>query len=195
MVLVKKLVGNLIFLAITLVLLSLIRLILPKKEEALSKTVRILAFGGVMYALIFSIIWVRLSCVQPYADGWYLCVMADVLEKKLYSPMDPGGYLNSYPQQYGLVFILQIINHFSGGINWIPFQIFNALHMPLMVFAGYRVVWYAFQKKEICVYYWILIIGYLPIWMYVPYIYGEISSITFCMILLWQTLRFCREGK
>lgn len=90
---------------------------------------------------------------------------------------------------------MQIINHFSGGINWVPFQIINALNMPLMVFAGYRIVWYAFQKKEICVYYWILIVGYLPIWMYVPYVYGEIISITFSMVLLWQTLRFCKERK
>ena len=190
-----SLLGNLIFLTITLVLLSLIRLILPKEEEALSKMVRIVALLGVMYALIFSLVWVHLSCVQPYADGWYLCVMADLIEKGLYVIMDSGGYLGSCPQQYGLVFILQVINHFSGEINWIPFQIFNALHMPLMVFACYRVVWYAFQKKEICVYYWVLIIGYLPIWMYVPYVYGEIMSITFSMVLLWQALRFCRERK
>lgn len=187
--------GNLIFLAVMLALFSVIRFFLLKKEEVLSKAVNIVTILGVVYALIISLIWASLSCVPPHGDGWYLCIMADMIENGLYDVMSPVGYLSSCPHQYGLLCVLQIINHFSGGMNYEIFQIFNALLMPLLVFAGYRIVWYTFQKKEICIYYWLLIIGYLPIWLYVPYVYGEISSITFSMILIWQTLRFCREGK
>lgn len=187
--------GNLIFLAVMLAFFSVIRFFLLKKEEVLAKAVNIVTILGVVYALIISLIWASLSCVPPHGDGWYLCSMADMIENGLYDVMSPAGYLSCYPQQYGLVFVLQIINHFSGGINYEIFQILNALLMPMLVFAGYRIVWYTFQKKELCIYYWLLIIGYLPLWLYVPYVYGEISSVTFCMILMWQTLRFCREGK
>lgn len=86
-----SLLGNWIFLAILLVLFTLIRRILPQKEEALLKTVRIVAFLGTIFALIFSLAWVYYSCVQPYADGWYVCVMADMLDNEIYDIMARGG--------------------------------------------------------------------------------------------------------
>ncbi len=193
--------ANLIFMAAVLAAFSLLRYFFHKIESApggraiLSKAVRFMTVFGVIYALLFSLMWVATSRVRAYGDGWYICMMAECMELHEYVIVKPLGYLDMFPQQRGLVIIMQIFNRLFGSLNWVPFQYFNALHMPLLVYAGYCCVWHTFQKKEICFYYWILLIGFLPLWMYVPFVYGEISSITFCLVLLWQTLRFCRKGK
>lgn len=187
--------GNLAFFGAFLAFLSVIRFFSRKRQESAEKVLRIAVCCTVIYALVFSVYWVSVALVQPYADGWFCCAMADFINIGEYGVLEPAGYVGTYPQQTGLVFVLQMIYRLFGSMNWVPFQYLNALCMPLLVYAGYRIAWFVFEKNEICFYYLILIVAYLPLWMYVPFVYGEIISITFSLVVLWQTLRFCRTQR
>lgn len=187
--------GNLVFFGVFLALFSAIRYFLRKRQENMDRALKIAVCCAVVYALAFSVYWVSVALVQPYADGWFCCSMAEFINIGEYGVLEPAGYIGTYPQQTGLVFLLQMIYRIFGSMNWVPFQYLNALCMPLLVYAGYRIAWFVFQRQEICFYYLILIIAYLPLWMYVPFVYGETISITFSLVVLWQTLRFCRTQK
>ncbi|MBO5336055.1 MAG: hypothetical protein J6A94_02850 [Lachnospiraceae bacterium] len=187
--------ANLLTLVGVFCLLGLIRVELGKLEEGSRKKVkRIVKYGVLSVMTVISVLWVAISHVDPRADAGIICEAAKVISGGDYSTMMPHGYMGHFPHQYGIVLILEIIYFLFGEGNYIIFAYFNAFCVPLLVYAGHQILEETFANDILEIYYFLLMLVCGPLYLYVTYIYGEVSSVAFAMVLIWQTLRFCRTG-
>lgn len=143
---------------------------------------------------VFSVAWVTMCHVRPIADGGVVCTVAELALQGDYGTMSPPGYISYNPHQLGLAMVLQILFRLFGIGNYKAFQYLNALCIPLLFYGGYRLLLLVSEKTEIVYYYIILFMSCLPLFIYVPYVYGEITSITFTIVLMWQVVAYCKNN-
>ena len=147
------------------------------------------------YVYIISLIWVLNSHVAPGGDGSPLCNVAHRMITGNFVDMNTAGYMTIFPHQFSLLSVIHLIFNLFGVWNYEVFQHLNALCMPLLFYSGYKFLQLVCEKSEVIIYYILFFLGCLPLFLYVPFVYGEIMSITFTMVLMWQILRYCRTGK
>ncbi len=104
-------------------------------------------------------------------------------------------YMTIFPHQFSLLSVIHLIFNLFGVWNYQVFQHLNALCMPLLFYSGYKFLQIICEKSEVIIYYTLFFLGCLPLFLYVPFVYGEVMSITFTMVLMWQVLRHCKTGK
>lgn len=171
------------------------RRILTKDRALAEKRLRIAVGAATAYVAVVSIVWAAISHVGLRADGEMVSALASLALKGDYSFMLPGRYVCYYPHQLNLLAVVQILYFLFGADNYQAFQYMNALCMPLLFFSGYRILRLIYEKTEVLLYYIVLFVSFIPLFLYVPSVYGEITSITFTMVLMWQVIRYCRTGK
>ena len=169
--------------------------ILKKRFSVSDRMRRTMVASAVIYVAIVSVVWVTICHVVPQADGARCVEIAASFLQGDYRQMMPPGYLCYFPHQYSLVAVIQLQFYLFGSGNYLVFQYMNALCMPLLFYSGYQMLMLIYGKLEPVLYYVVLFVSCLPLFLYVPYVYGEITSITFNMVLMWQVVRYCKTGK
>lgn len=188
-------VGNLFAFCGAFGFFSLVRFCLSRKsEEEQQRVSAIVKNITLLYVLGISVLWVFASHTAPRADAKILCQVANLFLNGDYESMVPVGYMSYNPHQFGLVFVLQSLSALFGDKNYVAFQYMNAALMVLAVYAGYKIVELIFKKAAVKIFYCIFIIGCLPVIMYVAFVYGEIPSIAFCMVMMWCAVKYCKTG-
>lgn len=148
----------------------------------------------VVYAV--SAAWVSNCHVIPYGDSGVLVSIARKMLAGYYIDMESAGcYMTIFPHQFSLVAVIQSVLALFGPENYKAFQHLNALCMPLLFYSGYKILQYICEGLEAVFYYILFFLGCVPLFLYVPFVYGEIISITFTMVLMWQTVRYCKTGR
>ena len=155
-----------------------------------------------IYVYIISVIWVINCHVAPDGDGHVLCSVAHRMITGNYVDMTNKGYTGGYtgymvifPHQFSLLSVIHLIFSLFGPWKYEIFQHINAICMPILFFSGYKLLQLICGNLEAVIYYILFFLGCVPLFLYVPYVYGEIISITFTMVLMWQTIRYCKTGK
>lgn len=148
-----------------------------------------------VYMYIISVIWISNCHVIPSGDGEALCNAAYRMMLGNYIDMKDAGYMVIFPHQFSLLAVIHLIFTLSGGWNYVVFQHINAICMPILFYSGYKFLQLVCEDLEIVLYYILFFLGCVPLFLYVPLVYGEIISIAFTMLLIWQTLRYCKTGK
>ncbi|MCM1551344.1 MAG: hypothetical protein NC092_01475 [Butyrivibrio sp.] len=197
MTVVDSVLGNLlIFMIFVAVLFLIYRLGVraAAKGWLAPEKMRIVVIAAAILVAAVSIGWVALCHVRPGADGRALCYVAGLIMEGRYSTMTPPGYMSYNPHQYSLLLVIQILFRLFGTDNYQAFQYMNALCMPLLFYSGYKLLWLICHKREACFYYILIFLGCMPLFIYIPYVYGEITSITFTMVLMWQVVSYCKGG-
>lgn len=188
-------IANIAVLLATLLLLSLIRKVMeqrtPEQRRKIKDIVKCVVILGMT---LVSVLWVAISHVAPRADAGILCDAARAIREGDFSTMLPHGYMGHFPHQYGMVLLLEIIFFCFGTGNYIVFAYFNALCVPLLVYAGYKILHDIFENEILEIYYFLFMSLCGPLYLYVAYVYGEVSSVAFAFVLIWQTMRYCRTG-
>lgn len=169
--------------------------VLPEGKASTERRIRILVGVTATYVVAVCIGWVSVCHVRAHADGEYLCTSALLIMAENYNPMLPPGYMNYYPHQYSMLVVIQILFSLFGVFNYQSFQYMNALCMPLLFYSGYKILRLICKRTEVVVYYILLFVSYVPLFLYVAYVYGEITSITFAMVFMWQTICYCKTGR
>ncbi len=147
------------------------------------------------YVYVVSVVWITNCHVEPSGDGAVLCAAAHRMITGNYVDMKVPGYMVIFPHQFGLLSLIHLLFTLFGVWNFSVFQHINALCMPLLFYSGYKLLQLICKDFEIVFYYVLFFLGCVPLFLYVPYVYGEIISITFTMVLMWQTLRYCKTGR
>lgn len=150
---------------------------------------------AMVYVYIISAVWVSNCHIAPCGDGEALCYAAHRMMTGNYIDMKDSGYMVIFPHQFGLLSVIQSLFTLFGAWNYGVFQHINALCMPLLFYSGYKFLQLICDSLEAVVYYILFFLGCVPLFLYVPFVYGEIISITFTMVLMWQTARYCKTGK
>lgn len=189
--------GNLMmFLAVTIVFFLLRNLLCKSRCCKTARTHRVVVIAVMVYVTITSVVWVLICHVTPRADGSTLCLVAElVMQGSSYGTMIPPGYMSYNPHQFSLLMVIQLLYYLFGIGNYQAFQYMNALCMPLLFYSGYQLLRLIYGKFEPILYYIVFFVSCLPLFLYVPYVYGEITSTTFTMVLMWQVVRYCKTGK
>ncbi len=184
------------FAAVTFVFLLLRILVQKKGKFNPDKAGKCLVLIMTVLITLISVLWVTICHVAPRADGASVCLIAQLLlESGDYGFMNPPAYMGFNPHLYGLLTVIQLLFRIFGVNNYIAFQYMNALCMPLLFYSGYKLLMLIYSKWEPVLYYMALFVSCLPLFLYVPFVYGEITSITFTMVLMWQVVRFCKTGR
>lgn len=185
---------NLLVFAAAVSVLGLLGWLLGCREGLQPAIEKGLLCAALCYGTTAGLVWVGICHVVPYADASAVCTVAESMCEGKYA-MLPPTYMSFNPQQYGLVFVLHRLFSWFGKGNYSAFQYMNVLMLPLLIYAGYRILKIVFDNSVICIFYFILLMGFVPLFLYLPYVYGDFGSAACGMVLMWQTLSFCRTRK
>ena len=104
-----------------------------------------------------------------------------------YIMFQPGGYIGIYPQQKGLVLIYYVLYKVFGEKMYDSLQYFHLLYPCVILHAGYHILKKenvsAFARSLFC----IMVATCLPLYVYIPYMYGDLGSVafSFCFALFF----------
>lgn len=144
----------------------------------------------VIFMGVCSLLWILSADRMPAADQFYCCHEAVNFMQGTYLALEKGYYLEIYPQQLGLVALLEFIFSIAGPNNYFAFQALSALLVPCIAFLGYRIVRELTEDFSASVCYCLLMSGCLPLIMYTSFVYGEIPSLFFSFLGVFFILRY-----
>lgn len=154
----------------------------------------ILLFINVL-ALLFGRYWLVNSHSLPYHDQSLIYELAEQFSNGDYTSMTPyGGYVGKYPHQLGIITFIRILSWMAGTFECRPFQVFNLYMLPVMITSGYFIVKeLTGGKKGARILYLIAMLLCFPMYVYVPFVYGEISSTALVFAVTWVILSGFRK--
>ncbi len=180
-------VWNLLIFCIALTVTWLIQRIILRGEENLwRKRVRRIAVGVTLLSGVLSAVWVSVCHIMPVWDQ--MQVYLDAMDFKAGNFQDMTGYIFMCPHQYGLTFLYEIFLAFGGG--WRLLQYINALMIMCVVWSSYALVDELFGDAKACLYVLMGDLLFLPLFIYVNYVYGELLSMGFSMLGIWLLIRW-----
>lgn len=149
-----------------------------------------LAAFMVLLTAFFSFQWILSADRTPGSDQFYCCHAANNFMHGIYTELEKGYYIETYPQQLGLVALLELIFSIAGPYNYFVFEVLSALSVPCIAFLGYRIVREITDDFAVSVCYCLLMTGCLPLVFYTSFVYGEILSLLFSFFGVFFALRY-----
>ncbi len=138
---------------------------------------------------IFSIYWVSAASVCPVADQQTICEYAVAFNRGDYEDLQKLSYLSIYPQQLGLITLLRGFFALFGDMNYRAFQYFSALFIPLLILSGAMVLRHLTDRNRRAESFYLLFaLVCMPMYLYVPFVYGELASTALGMMAFWILL-------
>ncbi len=131
----------------------------------------------------FSFYWIFACKAAPYADQLYVWSYAKAFNNGDYSGLQKGGYMSVYRQQLGLATVFRFLFWIARNDNYLVIQLFNAVLIPVIIASGFGITRMISKNSRTAVYlYLFAMLVCFPLYGYVPFVYGEISSIAFSML-------------
>lgn len=147
-------------------------------------------FAAFVVSALFSVLciyWVGASNTAPQADQFSVCSYADAFNNGDYSGLEKGAYVGVYRQQLGLITLLRILFAAFGSGNYRAFQYFSAVMAGCLIFFGYQFTKEISDNHRLAgIYYLILAVLCVPLYVYVPFVYGEIVSSALLLLSAWM---------
>lgn len=178
--------SNLLWIVITLFVFWVVYKLISKYEKL---NIQKLAVAVSILVAIIGMCWVYVSKVLPYADSLYICEYTGAFNHGDFSSLERGGYVSIYRQQLGIITLFRVIFLIFGDGNYVPFQYLNAIMAGLLVFAGYKITEYLSDRNKTAEFIYLLfMITCIPLYGYIPFLYGEIIHVSFMMLAAWMLL-------
>ena len=172
------------------VFLVLMFLIGKLYDKVLYKCNRNILLGIVcLISFGISIYWVMNSGTKPQADQGTVIYYAQAFSKGDFSGLQEASYMTRYLQQLGLATFHRILFYFFGDGNYMAFQIFSALMVPVLVFSGCKITRkLSGNNGKVELYYLVLTATCFPMYAYTAFVYGDLSSTTLIVLAAWILL-------
>lgn len=155
------------------------------------------------FVLVIAGIWIAVvGCIflwehpyYPVGDQNNIITAARLAAQGDYSVFEPGGLIGLCPQNRGMVFLYEILYRISGE---------NCYRVGAFIHIGYNLgilaAGFFFLKNKfdavICrIIYCVLIMFCVPLVLYLPYIYGDLGSICFSMVIFWALSEYEKQLK
>jgi len=177
----------LIFGLVLLVIYGLQAVVLRGTEEKRKKKVFIFAWTAVIMIGIGLSWFVANTHIPPYWDQAQ--VYLDAINFKNGDYSDMNNYLGMYPQQYGLIFLYELVFLFVKE-SYVVLEYFNVIFVLGIIFFSYLTCEELFHNQTVNFY---CILGtslFLPMHIYVNFVYGDLASTAFAIIGIWAVLRW-----
>ena len=185
--------GNLVFfLGILVAFYMLQKLLLRGEESVVQKKIYIFALTTVAVVGIILFWYVSNSHIPPYWDQAQ--VFFDALSFKEGDYSDMKAYLGMYPQQYGLVFLYELIFLVMPD-EYISIQYVNVLFVLVIIFFSYRLADELFHNQVVNLYCILGTVAFLPMFLYVNFVYGDVGFTALAIVGNYFVLRWRNENK
>lgn len=130
-------------------------------------------------------VFVRANPYYPLGDQLNTTAGAYYFQNGDFSMLMPGGYIGLYQQQKGFAFLYEILFAMFEPFCYDVAQQFHVFFIVIALFAGYGFVKNHFEKAIYRMVFCLMMLLCAPLMIFLPYIYGDIPSICFCMVLFW----------
>lgn len=106
-----------------------------------------------------------------------------------------GGYLQRYPNQWGLFLLEYLMIRIFGGQNYLAFELFNAFAIVAIVYELSEIARINGSGRLVEVGVMLLGLLFLPLEFYAIYVYGNIFSMAFALAAVKNQMLFTRDLK
>lgn len=184
---------NILFLAGFLLLLFLMQKLLLKGEPVQQKKrVFVLALADIAIVGILLTVWVSISDISPYWDQLEVFRSALEFREGNYESMD-YNYLQMYTQHFGLIFFEELLLGIWNDYHILQYA--NVLFIMMIIFFCYRITDLLFENPKISLYSLMGITAFLPMHIYVVYVYGDLGSIGLGLLTVWALLKWSKTNQ
>lgn len=176
------------FFSIVLVLFLISKMTLTKNEKQNKKRIHILAISAAVLAGVVSLAWAVINHYEPDHDQ--LQIVQDALDFCNGDYSDLKGYLEIFPYQIGLVHLYKILMTIFPNTESIYF--IHAVLISVIVYFTYAITQEIFENNRAALYSIIGSVGFVPMYFYVNYAYGDLSMAACGILGVWCMIKFCK---
>ena len=176
----------------TLVLAALTGAVIYIKKKNIRIDLKLVAIAGLIVTVLLAVYIIQAD-LMPKFDQRRVMSIAEFVRMGIYDDYMPGGYLDVYPQQNGVVLLIEMITGVAGYRNYLLFQYINLLMMIAFVIGLVfliRSLLPGYEKAAA-----LGTIFFLPFWGYATQIYGNVIALALGVWAMYFTIRYCREEK
>ena len=132
----------------------------------------------------------------PKFDQRHVMDAAAALNSHDYSDFEVGGYLHVFPFQMGIVIYFQILSRLFGNLNYIAFEIVNAVWIVVAYYFFMKIADVLWNKEYRCKSGTaVLCLLFAPFLMYTTFLYGTVVGMAFSLLSFYMMLLYVSEAK
>ncbi len=136
---------------------------------------------------------VLLTQQQPYADQLQVFQTVRALHQRSSEPFLEGGYLNVYPHQSGFILFSYLLSLLAGTDNYLVFQLLNALCVVWLLGSLCKILRLSGEDSLSVCFLLPLCIAFVPLFLYVPFIYGTLPGLALSVFAYRSLLVFIQR--
>ena len=173
-------------------------LLLFLRWESLRRIFEKKYFGLVLCIVVgvISVLIVAVGQYPPKFDQKHVIEAAAALNEHDYSDFAVGNYLYVFPFQMGVVLYYQLLSLLFGNLNYVAFEIVNAVWIVLSVWLFMKISGFLWEKeKGYAAGTAVLCLLFLPYLLYVTFLYGTVVGMAFALLSFNTMLLYERERK
>ena len=153
------------------------------------------AIAAALFVLIIGIIWINVSGYYPASDQASVSRVAYLASQGDFKQFEAGAYMQVYPNQLGLVALLEIIYRITGGENWVIYQYITAVSNAFTVYLLYKITHRLFNNKKTDLAVIFLSAVCAQMLFYTTYVYGISLGLAFALAAFYFQLKFNENEK
>lgn len=159
--------------------------ILDKYAKCQEKLCMMVLLGSCVWIGIFGLVYVTMHPYYPSGDQLNVTAGASMCLNGNYEMLQPGGYIGLYGQQKGFMFLYEILFALFGEFCYDVAAKFHVLFYVMTLFFGFMLLKVNGKTAAHRILFCLLLDFCVPFFIYLPYIYGDLPSICFSMVLFW----------
>lgn len=132
----------------------------------------------------------------PKFDQKHVVDAAAALNAHDYSDFEVGGYLFIFPFQMGIVMYFQVLSRMFGSLNYIAFELVNAVWIVLCYWLYMKIAGMLWDKEHRCkTQTAVLCLLFVPFILYATFLYGTVVGMAFALLSLYNVLLYEENPK
>lgn len=178
------------YFAIDIALVILFKFVQENKKMNKYIKLAALILGIVVYALI-SIKWVNSSTIEPIDDSKSVNDLAICFAEGNMDEIKNSGYIEKYPNQIGMTFIIGMIYKIFRTTNYRIIQCIN-IAANIITFAFLYLILKKLEKKYVAckIAYWVMALTFIPLILLTTYVYGDYIGLAFSAVGLYFVIDY-----
>lgn len=160
--------------------------LLSKVDYRIAMIVMLMAFTFISFVFVVT------TQDIPRSDQKSVVDCAEEIIKHDYSSFEPEGYLNYYPNQYGIVLVMYFLTIIFGSNNYLIFRLINVLALGLL-FCFMRSMTEKIFDDATSLLNCVTILAFLPLTLYVTFVYGTVLGLTAGIGSLYYLYRYMED--
>lgn len=146
-----------------------------------------------IWLMVIGLLYVMEHPYYPVGDQINTTAGAAYARAGNYAMFIRGGYIGLYEQQKGFLFLYEILFTLFGDFCYKVAACFHVLFSVITLVAGYFFLKIVSEKPLYRILYCFMMMFCMPYIIYLPYIYGDLPSICFSMILFWALAAYGKQ--